>query len=131
MSRTVQRTRRRLNLWRANPHCHWCNTLTVLPTGASVKGQTRPDNTATLDHVRSRLHEERVPGRPWPEGSNTVLACHKCNAQRNVEEQAGLPVEELRRRSQRGHFDPSCLTSYANLASLLASHDSHCHSHPS
>lgn len=69
--------RRRLNLWLADPRCHWCSCVTDFAPGQERHFPTK----ATTDHLKSRLMG-RAPGEVVP----VVLACHQCNQQRNVVE---------------------------------------------
>lgn len=59
-----------------------------------------PDDMATIDHLRSRLHPDREKHTDEP---TTVLACWKCNNQRGTAEVKGLSAAERIERSQRGH----------------------------
>lgn len=105
-----QQARRRLNLWRKDPCCFWCEVVTVLPP-PEFQGRKPTDDEATLDHVLSRYVRE--PGEQFPAGSNTVLACRACNLRRSAEEEAAMSVEERRKAAQNGHRKiprVSCLT---------------------
>ena len=73
-------SRRRI-LFRCDPHCFWCGKLTVLSDTTRLK-----HDTATVDHLYSRLHPERQRGQR----SRTVLACNQCNAARCHAESRGL-----------------------------------------
>lgn len=90
--------KRREKLHAKNPHCHWCNVLTVLqPPGVVITRQ--PPNLATVDHLYSRFS-----GLKTGDGNKqvvTVLACYKCNQQRSEEEQARLGPEFCREHSDR------------------------------
>ena len=67
MSNTLER---RKKLFEQHPYCFWCDTELTL--------ELRKENTATIDHLRSRLHPlKRVNG-----GVRTVLACSECNQTR-------------------------------------------------
>lgn len=102
-SRGRRQAARLKKLWEADPKCHWCGKPTVLilvPPGVAIGG--RVFNAATIDHLRSRLD----PNRQEPNSGvdiRTVLACWRCNQQRNDFEQASISVEELRRRAKNGH----------------------------
>ena len=66
----------------------------------------------TVDHINSRLmHPD---GRP--KIGEIVLACPECNQDRNRQEQVDLGVEELRRRSGRGHYKISASTMSSSLS---------------
>lgn len=69
---------RRRNLWLADPHCHWCGSLTALPGAATASGL----RLATIDHLFSRFHPVRQETASVP----TVLACRECNAERGRQE---------------------------------------------
>lgn len=81
--------RRRLALFQADPHCHWCGRLTVwwAETGPG------PDNAATIDHLRSRLDPKRGKRGGGP---HTVLACRRCNQLRATYEVARITPQEDR-----------------------------------
>ena len=71
---TGKLTRRR-TLWRRDPRCFWCGRLTVF------EEHGRPDS-ATLDHLYSRLHPRRRDTRKHL--PSTVLACYCCNQERGA-----------------------------------------------
>lgn len=97
MSLCKNQRKRRKRLLSENPYCHWC--------GKGVfeykvqKGNTEPDDMATLDHLRSRLH----PLKRAPNGGEplTVLSCRKCNHLRGAEEERSLELEKLHKCSGR------------------------------
>lgn len=72
----------RQSLWLKNPYCHWCGKRTRLVF--LKRGQTMPDDGATVDHVFNRLDPTRLSNQ------STVLACHKCNQDRGREDQRHL-----------------------------------------
>lgn len=85
--------KRRLRLLSQSPYCYWC--------GREVREyphqKQKPDDMATIDHLRPRAHPERlVPSTEIPQ---TVLACNGCNSKRNAEFTASLGLEELHRRA--------------------------------
>jgi hypothetical protein len=84
--------RRREQLMRYDPHCHWCGCEVVY--FEPQRRQKVPDNFATIDHVYSRMAGRPLQGR-W------VLACSRCNQERGQAEQAALGLDELHRRSLR------------------------------
>lgn len=90
--------RRRDRLFADDPHCHWCECLTRLLDRKLRHGEKMPLDLATIDHLDDRLSPER--GKHKGE-DRTVLACWKCNNDRNREAQAAYPVEMLRERSGR------------------------------
>lgn len=89
-------------LFKQNPHCHWCNVLTVLvPDHMVTPAQLL--NMATVDHVKSRC--EARTREEWSAPSNQVLACHQCNQRRNREFLAAnpgaRPLFALRKQNQK------------------------------
>lgn len=78
-------------MWERNPHCHWCGIETVRPPkGNMPKGE--PDmRMATLDHLRSRRWSGNGK-RTRDEQLASVLACYRCNFQRNNAEQKGRSI---------------------------------------
>lgn len=87
--------RRRIRLFNVSPFCHWCGCALVL---VDQHIGHPPDNAATIDHLRSRLHPaRREPNHAMEE--RTVLACRKCNQRRSTQENDALSREEQRRRS--------------------------------
>jgi hypothetical protein len=90
--------RRRENLMKWHPFCHWCNRELVY---FKVEDGHIPENFATVDHIYSRLmHPDGRPAR-----GERVLACRECNQGRNRQEELSLGVEELTRRAHKGHLD--------------------------
>ena len=87
--------KRKLKLWRIDPHCHWCGILTVIREYEPHQSQL--PNDATVDHLRSRWSKER--GKDKTE--STVLACYKCNQERNEKEQSSVPKVKAWERSGR------------------------------
>ncbi|MEW6610813.1 MAG: hypothetical protein AB1352_04305 [Patescibacteria group bacterium] len=76
--------RRRRNLMREDPYCHWCRrALRFYPDYPAQPGKRMPDDFPTIDHLHSRLRGRR----PAVTGQCTlVLSCPACNNRRNVEE---------------------------------------------
>lgn len=76
--------RMRLRLFRANPHCFWCGIKVTLE---------RKDiaTLATVDHLYSRWHPERISRHMAGEGVLHVLACHGCNQERAGAESQQVP----------------------------------------
>ena len=71
--------------------------LTKLPK----KGPSKlPEDMATIEHLRSRLHPNRQEA-PQNGEKRIDIACRKCNNEQGAIEQAEVPLEELRRRSKR------------------------------
>lgn len=71
-------SRARDALFAKNPHCHWCNVLTLHP---SVSPPFDP-NMATLDHVKPR--RECTSFEQYRAETNHVLSCMECNQQRDA-----------------------------------------------
>lgn len=64
-------------LFKRDPHCHWCGAVTITPSRCE-QGNPR---MATLDHIKSRL--QCTTKQEYRSGNNKVLACLKCNAERD------------------------------------------------
>lgn len=89
-------SRRKYQLWLRDPRCYWCGKVTVILDLTKIKKP--PLNLATLDHLRSRLNEERGSDHKV----NTVLACLECNQNRGrMEEAQRLSLEQIRERAGR------------------------------
>lgn len=72
--------RRRNKLFAEDPHCHWCTVeLVYYNPGELKKGESLPDNFATIDHLNTRFDLTRWENHDQPQ---TVLACYKCNKER-------------------------------------------------
>ncbi|MGH2711373.1 MAG: hypothetical protein ACRDH9_09250 [Actinomycetota bacterium] len=93
----VRRWRKRR--WRQDPRCAYCRVVTVLRWADPRK--PAPLNLATVDHLRDRYD----PTRHEPANGEVrrVLACWKCNHDRERARTAALSKKELWRRS--GHYD--------------------------
>lgn len=81
----------RQRLWQINPHCYWCKRETVLPEYHGRMGRPKP-NWATLEHLDARHSKER--GKHGGEFRH-VLACWKCNNDRDQRELKALPIQTL------------------------------------
>ena len=99
-----QKLRRiRVRLWNESPKCFYCHRITTLPTDIpnlevlQEIGET-PDFMATVEHLHTRYDPER-----FEEGGDEkcVLACYKCNHEKEVERTLLVPREELHKRSNR------------------------------
>lgn len=74
----MAKSKRRHNLWKEDPHCHWCGVLT------KFEGAKKDDPAkATKDHLKE--------DRPYQGGfkynirtTQTVLACQRCNQERGI-----------------------------------------------
>jgi hypothetical protein len=101
-----KRRDRILRLWTADPRCHWCGKLTVLvfrphrSRGSTAYRLGIVEGEATIDHLHPRTDPNR---RQVNDGTEvTVLACWKCNNERNALYQSQLPVEVHRQRAREG-----------------------------
>ena len=121
--------RRRNALWSKNPHCFWCGRITKLP----INHHSEPD-TATIDHVRSRLvptRAENTSGRWWR--GITVLACRECNQERaNMELAAKLKKnpEEFYKQNGGPPADKSLLQAQGALCAAILHMIDNCERHP-
>ena len=108
---TARLARRRSNLMKQRPFCHWCGRKLIY--FKKEPGTRTPEDFATIDHINSRLmHPD---GRPLI--GKQVLACPGCNQDRNRQEELALGIEEIRRRSGRGVYVQT------NSASIMSSSD--------
>ena len=95
----VSRNRKRkLKLWRENPYCYWCGTDVIVHE--HNQHESLQNDTATLEHLRSRLTSDRLEENDGIT-ERTVLSCYKCNYERGVQEEKDLGIDELHNRS--GH----------------------------
>ena len=90
MSNSISRHRERL--WRRDNRCYWCGKPTRL---ISIVRGKRPDDMATIDHLFSRLDQDRknvgcaaeVQGHDGQAfKGRRVLACYACNHSRGRSE---------------------------------------------
>lgn len=112
----------KLELFKADPHCHWCKRVTKLICQPFIRGHADP-LMATIDHVVSRYHPHR-----WVKKKKNhrrkVLACYECNHSRSVQETLSLSRAEVLERSKgfslspRGH--PKIIKPLANVTAVLA-----------
>lgn len=79
----ISKIRRRL--FRVDPHCFWCGRTVFLNVPHATP------SLATVDHLYSRLHPQRLNKYREQSGVLHVLACHQCNHDRSVCEQKGRP----------------------------------------
>jgi hypothetical protein len=68
---------RRTRLFNKDPHCHWCGKETTLKTCLSGLLPL----SATVDHVKCK--QQCLTRKEYNAVKNKVLACHRCNGQRN------------------------------------------------
>lgn len=85
----------KLQLWKENPHCHWCGRLTQV---TNIRNGVLPEDAATVDHLFSRYNVKRWLHHRHDEPTK-VLSCYKCNHDRGNKETSLLSREE---RSKRG-----------------------------
>lgn len=86
--------RRRDQLFRKDPHCYWCG-CEVRNYYDGHHGRVHEDR-ATLDHLYSRYDPRR-----GKENGKRVLACWKCNHEREKAETKAQPLERLHELSGR------------------------------
>lgn len=79
-------------LWGKDKRCHWCKLPTVLLDRSGDKKIKRRPDEATIDHLDPR----HSPERGKHEGEfRRVLACLKCNGERDKQQLAAMPIQEL------------------------------------
>lgn len=67
-------SKRRKNLMKEDPHCHWCRR--PLSMGKSVpNGGPLPEDYPTIDHLNDRINNRIRPKEPF----SVVIACRACN----------------------------------------------------
>lgn len=92
----------KLALFAKDPHCFHCGCMTVIP---DVNCKKLPPNTATIDHLISRIN----PGR-WLKKKKgqirRVLSCLKCNHKRSNQEILCLSRTEILERSRGFSLSP-------------------------
>jgi len=94
----------KLDLWQADPRCHWCKRPTHLTNISRIEGRADP-LMATIDHVVSRHYLHRWVKKK--EGQKRkVLACYECNHKRSVQETLSLSRSEVLKRSQGFSLNP-------------------------
>lgn len=98
MSTAEKRWRKRVRMFEAQAGlCFYCQKSMVLMFGHH---KHQPDNLATIEHLRDRLHEGRREP-PMNQERRQVLACFKCNNLVGAERYKALPIEEQRERAGR------------------------------
>lgn len=75
--------RLRVRLHRSDPRCFWCGRKTELDAAHA------DPVLATVDHLYSRLHPQRVGKHSRYENVLHVLACYQCNHERGTRENQG------------------------------------------
>jgi len=94
----------KLELWQADPRCHWCHRVTVLTDIKRIEGRADP-LMATIDHVVSRIYPHRwVKKRKGQR--RKVLSCYECNHKRSVQETLSLSRSEVVKRSKGFSLNP-------------------------
>ena len=96
----------KLKLYEQDPLCYYCGCRMILTNIKNIpKGQTLPPNSATIEHLVSRLNPHR-----WVKKKNKhrrkVLACHQCNQNRSIQETLCLSRAEILRRSRGFSLSP-------------------------
>lgn len=97
--------RQRFRLWQQDPRCYYCRVITILPESLSLPRarngglKVYPNNLATLEHLRSRLHPKRLEPNPTYTEQRHVLACRKCNQETCRRDELLAGIDELRRKS--------------------------------
>jgi 5-methylcytosine-specific restriction endonuclease McrA len=94
-------TKQRERFWNEDPRCHYCGQITILqPRGMEWKelwgnlSREERHRLATIDHLRPRHHPGRLePYHHGQEPRRHVLACWKCNNDRDKRELADKPKE--------------------------------------
>ena len=88
---------RKVKLFEANPHCHWCGRLTFL--WKPIPHETTPLLAASIDHLVPRPHCGYNNGK-----REVVLSCHECNMSNDLIDR--LENEELhtKHRNNRHAF---------------------------
>ena len=94
----------KLELWQADPRCHWCHRVTVLTDIKRIEGRADP-LMATIDHVVSRVYLARWKSKKKGQ-KRKVLACYECNHKRSVQETLSLSRTEVVKRSQGFSLNP-------------------------
>lgn len=98
MSGATKRKKRRESLWKKQSGlCHWCERQMVHWNDRDRDPGKRTKEMqklwATIDHLRPRHHPFRCDGNPRQE-QRWVLACWKCNNDRDREAVMKIPIEE-------------------------------------
>ena len=80
-------------LWKEDPHCHWCNKETFLPSVLADMATVDhvDDNWSTLEQRFSKSGETRK-----------VLACNGCNKKRNNQRMKEIPKWMHQKRTALG-----------------------------
>lgn len=96
---TKELRKKRIRLHSENPCCCYCGVETILKP-MHDKRAIEPDEwdrIATIDHIRPRHHPDRRKP-PEPHEVLRVLACAKCNNERDKRELAQKPKEWFEER---------------------------------
>jgi len=83
--------RRRLNLWRQYPYCHYCDK--------ELKWRE-----TSLEHLYSRVKNGKYKGKREKKHNEvetyTVLSCKMCNQEQQLKEHAEMPRWKIWRKSR-------------------------------
>ena len=90
--------KQRKRMFEEHPFCHWCGRPLQL---IERNGGVARGDAATIDHVYSRLHPDRVT--PCHNEKRRVLACYKCNNERSREE---TKITYLKRQQEKSGSRP-------------------------
>lgn len=95
----------KIRLWERDNRCHWCRKPTVL---TDIKGGQLPPNSATIDHLISRLNPARWVKKKKGQKNERrrVLACYSCNQKRSFQETLCLSRAEIIKRSRGYSLSP-------------------------
>lgn len=97
----------RERLFRSSPYCFWCGCKVEL-------GAVGLPHQATVDHLYSRLHPERITRHRQQKGVLHVLACSACNNERSVCEQRGIRfIPKLPQRLEFAQQADATLANYS------------------
>lgn len=90
----------RKRLWEADPYCYYCGILTK---NEPRKGMdVLKDDDATIEHLESRYQN---PKRKFVLDTPIVIACYRCNSNRNKKEAEGEYRKKHRYFSMKGVFN--------------------------
>lgn len=84
-----------------NPHCYYCGVLLIYYKVAEVpKGQSLPNNFATIEHLIDRYDQKNRQKIKKGRGKNLVLACYKCNHDRGERRTKEMDQDLLKIRNK-------------------------------
>jgi hypothetical protein len=111
--------KQRERYWKADPRCHYCGVETILKPAHIKKMELTAeerDRLATIDHLRPRHHPDRLK-LPKPGERLHVLACSKCNNERDRQELLAKPKEWF---EQNGGSKPLHKRTVEEIEAILA-----------